>query len=676
MLENLSLRKKILLLIGGTISVLLIIASSFFVSHIATLSRDGIERETQSYIQAEKLAMEAFFGQYGKVVETFVSTPHNIHWFENYNTRGADLTKDKDYQEVNEDLVRIAKGDENILSAFIASANTGEYFKENDRTSAYSDGRPYYAYQRPWWQDTLDVGKLYVGPIATDINTGAVSAVIRQPIYNNGGKLVAMGGVDLQINKLNDMVERIKFQDKGFGFLLDGDLNVVHLSKRTGHSLSTTDEGKKGKEGLDGLESQFANTSGFDALNAAIKRNPVGNSTVTFKGEAYYVVYDNVKLDNPLLDWHVGLLIPVSLIEAPVNDAVMSTITALIIILAIIVAMILLATQMITKPIVALTETMRDIASGEGDLTRRIDITSKDEVGQLALHMNTFIDKLRAMMLDTAAQAEQLSNASAQLREVSNNTNSEIQREKEQVDSVSAAVTEMAATVTEISRNAQETNQAADVVQRITNEGAGRSSQAQEVMTELALHIGEAAKVVAGLEQETSNIGAVIDVINGIAEQTNLLALNAAIEAARAGEQGRGFAVVADEVRSLASRTQESTDDIRNMISRLQQIAQQASVMMQQGQDRAEGTVEETQAVLDALKEITESVTTVQDQSHQIATSTEQQTVVAEDINNSLNQINELVNSTANHANVLADEARDLNDLAKALNSTVNQFKL
>ncbi|TMS80092.1 methyl-accepting chemotaxis protein, partial [Pseudoalteromonas sp. S981] len=131
-----------------------------------------------------------------------------------------------------------------------------------------------------------------------------------------------------------------------------------------------------------------------------------------------------------------------------------------------------------------------------------------------------------------------LSNASAQLREVSNNTNSEIQREKEQVDSVSAAVTEMAATVTEISRNAQETNQAADVVQRITNEGAGRSSQAQEVMTELALHIGEAAKVVAGLEQETSNIGAVIDVINGIAEQTNLLALNAAIEAARAGEQG------------------------------------------------------------------------------------------------------------------------------------------
>ncbi|MEI5640353.1 MULTISPECIES: methyl-accepting chemotaxis protein [unclassified Pseudoalteromonas] len=676
MLDNLSLKKKILLLIGGTISILLIIASSFFVSHIATLSRDGIEREAQSYIQAEKLAMEAFFARYGKVVETFVSTPHTIHWFENYTIRGANLSNDKDYQSMNEDLVRIAKGDENILSAFIASATTGEYFKENNRTSAYSDGRPYYAYKRPWWQDTLDVGQLYVGPIATDINTGDVSAVIRQPVYNDSGKLIAMGGVDLQINRLNDMVEDIKFHGEGFGFLLDSDLNVVHLSERTGHRLSTTDEGDKGKQGLDGLESQFADTSGFNGLNTAMINQSAGSAMVNFKGQQYYVVFDNVTLDNPLLDWHVGLMIPVSLIDEPVNDAVMSTVTVVIIILAIIVVMILLATQMITKPIDALTDTMRDIASGEGDLTRRIDISSNDEVGQLARHMNTFIDKLRAMMLDTAAQAEQLSNASAQLREVSNNTNSEIQREKEQVDSVSAAVTEMAATVTEISRNAQETNQAADAVQRITNDGAGRSSQAQEVMTELALHIGEAAKVVSGLEQETNSIGAVIDVINGIAEQTNLLALNAAIEAARAGEQGRGFAVVADEVRSLASRTQESTDDIRNMISRLQQIAQKASVMMQQGQDRAEGTVEETQAVLNALKEITESVTTVQDQSHQIATSTEQQTVVAEDINNSLNQINELVNSTANHANVLADESRDLNDLAKALNATVNQFKL
>ena len=677
MLDNLSLRKKILFLIGGTITLLLIISAAYFVNHISNLSRSSIESEARSYLNTEKISIEGFFSEYGRVVETFITNPHLIEWFANWTERGAEHSNTPGYHAINKDFIRISGSDENILSAFFASANTGAYFKENERTTHYN-GAPYFAYKRPWWQDAKKHDGLYVGPLAIDLTTGNVSAVVQQTVYDQNRNLVGVGGVDLKLNNIADMIERIQFHNVGYGFLLDEQQKVVHLSNRTNHSLSVIEDASKGikKDDLSALESQLSDTQGFAQLNSEMRLNKAGNTKVTLKGEEYFVVYQRLELDKPKLNWYLGLLIPESYINKPVKEAAWATTSSVLIILGIIIAMIFFATQMIVNPISKLTEAMKDIASGDGDLTKRIAIDSNDEVGQLAKHVNTFIDKLRYILLNTQEQSIQLNTASAELSRVSEETHQEILEEKDEVDNVSTAVTEMAATVLEISRNAQEANLATDTVNNLTNKGVSLSNTAQEGMASLTEHIENASQVVSGLEQESSNIGSVVDVINGIAEQTNLLALNAAIEAARAGEQGRGFAVVADEVRSLASRTQESTDDIRNMITRLQQIALQATQMMAQGKEQAILTTEQTDHVLRAFADISESVTLVQDQNHQIATATEEQTVVAEDINNNLNSINALVNNTSDHANELAREAQVLRDLASGLNSTVNEFKL
>lgn len=675
MLKNLSLRKKILFSIGSTITILMVIAAYFLVDHIAKLSRDSVEQQAKNYIAVEKGQIESFFAQYGRVVDTFVNTAHIKKWFSNWKSRDNNYKTSPGYTEVNKDFVRITS-DPNILSSFFASAYTGEYFKENERTAAFADGRPYHAYKRPWWQDAVSVGRLYLGDLSADINTGAVSAVVQTPVFNDSGEMIGIGGVDLQLNRLGQMVEGISFQNEGYGFLLDSDLKVVHLSNQLSHNLSITDQNGQQKDSLEGLERDFSQTSGFRELNQMMRSLADGFAKVELKGESYYVVFNRLELDKPLLKWNVGLLLPAHLIDQPVSNAVQATSLGLVIMLLIVVAVILWATQLIAKPILYLTDVMEDIASGEGDLTQQINIHSKDEVGQLAGHMNTFIKKLRGLLQNTADRATQVGRASGHLNLVSTSTNDEIQQEKEQIDSVSVAVTEMASTVQEISRNAVETNTAAEEVQELTEKGSKLSGYTQEAMHTLAAHISEASEVVTTLEQESSNIGAVVDVINGIAEQTNLLALNAAIESARAGEQGRGFAVVADEVRSLASRTQESTDDIRNMIDKLQQYAQQASSMMGKGQTQAETTMNQTQEVMDALQAIHDSVGTVQGQSQQIATATEEQTRVAEDINENLHSINTLINNTSSNASELAQEANQLNQLAEDLNQSVNQFKL
>ena len=308
--------------------------------------------------------------------------------------------------------------------------------------------------------------------LAVDLTTGNVSAVVQQTVYSQSRKLVGVAGVDLKLNNIAEMIERIQFHDVGYGFLLDQQQKVVHLSNRTNHQLSIIEDPSSGlkKDDLSALEKQFADTQGFADLNLSMSQNKSGHASVILDGEQYFVVYQRIELDKPKIDWYLGLLIPESYINEPVTDAAWATTSSVLVILAIIMAMIYFVTELIVNPIIKLTNAMKDIASGEGDLTKRIDIDTKDEVGQLASHVNTFIEKLRTLLITTREQSIQLDSASEELSRVSDETHQEILQEKDEVDNVSAAITEMAATIQEISRNAQEANDATDSVNALTNE--------------------------------------------------------------------------------------------------------------------------------------------------------------------------------------------------------------
>jgi methyl-accepting chemotaxis protein len=675
-IKNLSIKQKLLIAVGGSVAVLLVLSALFTVNHLSQLTRQQVQAEVDSLVTTESVNIGKFFAEYAQVARTFLEASQFQAWFQAYPGRNAELNSVPGYQDINNSFIKISERDPNILSAFFALDRSAEYFRENSRTGVDKEGpdagdvsKGYFATQRPWYKLSLEHNKFFVGSPSADFTTGIVSAVVEGPVYLPDGTLLGVGGLDLHLDKLGEQVERIRYQGEGLPFLLDSVGQVVHFSKVAGLAIKANDP-------LDLLDKNIANTAGFSTLTQAAKEQTSGFTKVSLSGKSYYVSYQPVSLEFPKMNWLVGLLIPAELIEAPVQKATGWALLATLLMLAVITLVVVLTTQRIIRPLSDLTEAMKDIASGEGDLTRALAIQSSDEVGVLAQHFNTFISKLRNSLQRTAEQSGLVHQSSQKLNRVAGQTDSEIQSNKLQIDAVSAAVTEMSATVHEISHNAQQTSAAASQAQLRSDEGVVLSQAAVKDMALLASTMTEAVDVVIGLAKESENIGAVVDVIKAIADQTNLLALNAAIEAARAGEQGRGFAVVADEVRSLAGRTSESTGHIRTMVEKLQAIAKDAETKMQQGREQTQLSSERATSMQSALDAIGQAIEVVQQQSAAIAVATQQQGVVAEDINLNIHRITQLMDSTASHTSELNTESNVLNQAAQQLKTITGQFKL
>jgi len=331
--------------------------------------------------------------------------------------------------------------------------------------------------------------------------------------------------------------------------------------------------------------------------------------------------------------------------------------------------------KIIISPLTSLALRLQDICSGDGDLTARLNISGKSEFAWVAGSFNSFVKKIARTIDNISHTSDELTAASHKLAKITQQTEQGVERQLTETTHVATAMNEMTSAVLDVARNAVSASDAAATADTEANTGKNIVSQAMEEINQLATEVDNASSVIHELENDSNSIGQVLSVIQGIAEQTNLLALNAAIEAARAGEQGRGFAVVADEVRTLASRTQNSTLEIQQTIERLQNRAKEAVNVMEKGKKQAISSVEQASSASASITTISERIDTISDMNNQIASAAEEQTAVAEEINRNINNISEVTNETSMGARNTSEACKELLALADQLKTTVGQFR-
>lgn len=353
-----------------------------------------------------------------------------------------------------------------------------------------------------------------------------------------------------------------------------------------------------------------------------------------------------------------------------------SAVVTVLVVSVIAVAISFLIQTGIVKPINGVVDALKDIAEGEGDLTRRLEVATDDEVGELAKWFNTFIERVHDIIADFSATATSLNQDANRLSETAKVTERGVVSQQAEIQQVVTAVREMASVVSDVAHNVTETASSAEEADGEAKAGNGVVQDTMAQIENLAKDINAASEVIDRLQQETDNIGSVLDVIRGIAEQTNLLALNAAIEAARAGEQGRGFAVVADEVRTLASRTQTSTQEIQEMIERLQGGAREAVQMMEKGTAQAGESVTRAEAASNSLSAITEGVSSIKDKTNQIASASEEQSAATREMENNMSNIAEISRQASEGSVDIAQSMSRLAEMASNMENTVKQFKI
>ncbi len=658
-----SISQKMLIATSAAVFVLLGIFALVAVNHVESLTRSKVEQSVSALVQSHANSIKDFFVEKSQIPRVTFENPQFINWFKNYTERRGELAGDKVFADIVQHLKNLTNNESTIKSVFFGAENTGEYFDEDGR---HESDINYFTQKRPWWQEALQKGKYYVGRPSVDFTEGTTSATVQSPIYQDG-QLIGVGGIDVLVDTIGrDILSDIKYQGEGEAFLITEEGFAVFFP---GKSSKQIGEGFKLAE-LDKEEHQ-----GFAQLQSTMGQQESGFARVTWNGEEQFVVFNRVSAKLPELTWSLGLMLPQQMVDAPVVRASWVSGVSVISMSVVISLFIFITVRAFLKPMNLLLERMKDIARGEGDLTQRMDIRRNDEIGALASEFNYFIERIQELVRQANSATNEVLTATSRMNVATSDSAKLANGQLLEVEQVAAAATEMAQTVQEISSGTEQSASSAEMAQASVDSGQSVVAQAVSKIAQLSDGVIQSAHVVGKLREDSERINEVLEVIRSIAEQTNLLALNAAIEAARAGEQGRGFAVVADEVRTLASRTQESTESIREIIDSLSQSAVQAVDVMNSSSEQAREGVSQTEAVRGVLEEITEAVQDIRQRSAEIAAAIAQQVDTAEDISQKVVSIRDMATQTASVTQEVERDTSALQQIADKLNAVVSRFK-